>query len=274
METYALDNIYSLDFELTMIFAQKQKWIDGVLFRLEKPRKSSAFIYLNGCTGQYTDLNTGKSFHAPVKSFVYLPYQGRYTVLNIESEKADVDAFLVEFNVVLNGKTITLADAPQLLENCNHYYLEKMMNEIVNSYESIERSPSLLKSKIYALLAYVSNSINKGKENPYRILEPAMEYIEKTPFHLCSVETMARICGLSGGGFRRLFRQCMGKSPKEYILDIQIKNARNLLEESDMTVRQISEVLNFDTSAYFCRFFKKRTGCSPSEYRAFCKSTR
>ena len=100
MKIYSLEEIYTLDFEITSIFAQRQKWIDGVLFQREKPRSSGALIYLNGCTGQYTDLITGESFYAPLKSLLYLPYGGRYTVLNMESQKANVDAYLAEFNIV------------------------------------------------------------------------------------------------------------------------------------------------------------------------------
>ena len=78
------------------------------------------------------------------------------------------------------------------------------------------------------------------------------------------------MCGLSSGGFRRLFKQQMGKTPKEYILDIKLATAKRLLEESNRTVAEISEIIHFETTAYFCRFFKSKTGLTPSEYRKLC----
>ena len=116
MKMVSFEEIYSLDFELESIFAQRQKWIDGVLFKRETPRRSSGLIYLNGCTGQYTDLISGESFYAPCKSLVYLPYGGMYTVLNIESGKGNPDAYLVEFNIVKDGEIIALSDTVTLLK--------------------------------------------------------------------------------------------------------------------------------------------------------------
>lgn len=267
MKMISLEELYTLDFEITSIFAQRQKWIDGVLFQRRLPREAGGFLYLNGCTGQYTDFATGKTFFAPLKSLVYLPYGGRYSVLNLESRKASVDAYLVEFNIVAAGETVSLAPMPERLARFSPYYIEKLMSETVNAYEAGERSPSVLKSKIYELLAYLSNTEDADTGRAGQVLKPALEHIEKNAFEQCSMENLAQMCGLSTGGFRRLFRQHTGKTPKEYVLEIKTATAKTLLEESNMTVNEISEVLNFDTPAYFCRFFKNRTGHSPSRWR-------
>ena len=47
-----------------------------------------------------------------------------------------------------------------------------------------------------------------------------------------------------------------------------ILKAKVLLKNSDMTIENISEELNFPNSPYFCRFFKKQMGCTPKEYRS------
>lgn len=47
MKTISFHELYTLDFELSDLFGQKQKWIKGVLFRMDHPRHSSAVIYLN-----------------------------------------------------------------------------------------------------------------------------------------------------------------------------------------------------------------------------------
>ena len=263
----SFEELHTLDFEITSMFAQKQKWIDGVLFTREKPRATSAFVYLSGCTGQYTDLVSGKTFYAPQKSLVYIPYGSRYTVLNIESEKASVDAYLVECNIVSEQQQLVMATAPMLIEDFNPYYIEKMMGDTVLAYEALRQSPAAVKARVYDLLAYVSGAREQSGKRVVSVLKPAMDYIEKQPFEAYSIEDMAQLCGMSSGGFRRLFRQYTGKSPKEYILGIKLTIAKMLLEESNMAVGEIAEVLRFDTSAYFCRFFKQKTGVSPSAYR-------
>lgn len=262
----SFEELHTLDFEITSMFAQKQKWIDGVLFTREKPRATSAFVYLSGCTGQYTDLVSGKTFYAPQKSLVYIPYGSRYTVLNMESQKARVDAYLMECNVMMDGEPVAFAASPVLMENPNPYYIEKMMRETVDAYEAVICSPAMLKSKVYELLAYVSGVGTAENIRANTVLKPAMEHIEKQPFDCVPIDELAEMCGMSSGGFRRLFKQQTGKTPKEYILDIKLTAAKSLLEESGMSVREIADVLNFDTVAYFCRFFKQKTGMTPGEY--------
>ena len=42
---------------------------------------------------------------------------------------------------------------------------------------------------------------------------------------------------------------------------------KELLVSSEYSLSQIAEQLNFDSVAYFCRFFKKQTGLTPKEYK-------
>ena len=262
-----ISEIQSLDFELTSFFAQRQKWIDGVLFKREKKRESSALIYLNGCTGLYTDLLSGDNFYAPCKSFVYLPFGSIYTVLNIESQKAKPDAYLVEFNMKYNNEFFALSSKPFLIDNINNLHIEKTMSEAVESFESVPISVSYLKSKIYELLALISLDQNSDKGNKYKSIQVALDYINKNPFDSISIEEYAKMCNLSTGGFRRIFKQYIGKSPREYIINIKINSAKKLLEESCISVKTISEILNFESCEYFCRLFKNKTNLSPTEYR-------
>jgi len=58
------------------------------------------------------------------------------------------------------------------------------------------------------------------------------------------------------------------RSPKRIILDRQALEARRFLAFSQLSVADIAETLGFADTAYFCRFFKRRHGVTPSLYRA------
>ena len=64
-----------------------------------------------------------------------------------------------------------------------------------------------------------------------------------------------------------LIRQASGESPSTWITKAVISEAKVLLKQSDKTVLQISEELGFPNSPFFCRYFKRETGMTPSEYR-------
>lgn len=63
-----------------------------------------------------------------------------------------------------------------------------------------------------------------------------------------------------------LFKQSTGNSPINYFIELKIKKAKLLMAENKMSIRQISELLDYDTPQYFAMQFKKVTGFTPSQY--------
>lgn len=64
-----------------------------------------------------------------------------------------------------------------------------------------------------------------------------------------------------------LFKRSMGKTIIDYHLDLKIAEAKRLLHEEAVTVREISEQLGFESPEYFSRCFLRRTGYSPRSFR-------
>lgn len=64
-----------------------------------------------------------------------------------------------------------------------------------------------------------------------------------------------------------LIRQASGESPSTWITKAVISEAKVLLKQSGKTVLQISEELGFPNAPFFCRYFKRETGLTPSGYR-------
>lgn len=68
----------------------------------------------------------------------------------------------------------------------------------------------------------------------------------------------------------RVIKMKSGQLASEWIDNFLIMEARRLLETTDLTILQISEELNFSTSAAFGKFFKKKFQLTPTEYRKRC----
>lgn len=66
----------------------------------------------------------------------------------------------------------------------------------------------------------------------------------------------------------KLIKTASGKSAPEWIDAYVILEAKNLLKYSDMAIKEIVYRLNFPNQSVFYKFFKARTGMTPSEYRA------
>ena len=74
---------------------------------------------------------------------------------------------------------------------------------------------------------------------------------------------LARMAGLCGTKFRR----CQGVTPAQYIAQVRVREAGQLLAHSDLSVDQIAEMSGFPNRSYFSRVFKRVTGESPAGFR-------
>lgn len=261
-----LSELYFADFELSDVFAMRQKWKSGAVFSMSQPRRTNGIIYLLGCTGEYRGKDSA-SFFANKRSVVLLPKGSLYTVLNLDCVQNGTDAFLIEFNLRANGEELTLGDTPVLLEAKVDFEISVIIEKIVNAYESSRRSPSEVKSGIYELIACLAKRQLDTVNDKYASVRKGIKMLENNVYGDDSIDRIASECNVSATHFRRLFKEYAGKSPVQYRTELKIGYAKRMLSESDMTVSVIAELLGFDSDSYFCRAFKKQTGVTPSEYR-------
>ncbi|MBM6864677.1 helix-turn-helix transcriptional regulator [Bacteroides caecigallinarum] len=80
-------------------------------------------------------------------------------------------------------------------------------------------------------------------------------------------EDVASRINMSYSWFRKLFKEYTGVSPAHYIQELKIKEAKHILSESDINIKEVSFYLGFDDIAYFSKVFKKYTGLTPIEYK-------
>jgi transcriptional regulator GlxA family with amidase domain len=78
---------------------------------------------------------------------------------------------------------------------------------------------------------------------------------------------LAREMGLSYSRFHHLFKKHMGIAPAHYVKRARLQEAKRLLEESAVPVKQIMLSVGFVDPSHFSRDFKQFTGLSPSSYR-------
>lgn len=65
----------------------------------------------------------------------------------------------------------------------------------------------------------------------------------------------------------RIVKQHSGRQPSEWIRDYVILESKALLRQNDLSVQQISEMLNFPNPSFFGKYFKAVVGCSPHQYQ-------
>lgn len=84
---------------------------------------------------------------------------------------------------------------------------------------------------------------------------------------LPTVAYFARECCYSPKYFGELVKAETGRTAKDFINDRVLSYAKQLLNDDALNITQVSNMLGFDYPQHFVRFFKARTGMTPSEYR-------
>jgi AraC-like DNA-binding protein len=87
-------------------------------------------------------------------------------------------------------------------------------------------------------------------------------------FSNLSIEELAHLSNLSVSSFKRNFKKEFNDSPNNYILTKKLEKAQELLQVTDMTISDIAYEIGFNDPLYFTRFFKKKIGMSPTDFRS------
>lgn len=99
-----------------------------------------------------------------------------------------------------------------------------------------------------------------------KILEVA-RYLDNHYPGDCSLTTMAGQFYVSPSYLSRSFHQVMQVSYRDYLIRLRIRNAAQLLMQTDKKITQIAQETGFRSEAHFGKMFRKILGCSPRQYR-------
>jgi two-component system response regulator YesN len=91
--------------------------------------------------------------------------------------------------------------------------------------------------------------------------------IDKYPEKI-SLDSLADIVGFSKYHISHLFKEVYGKTIMEYLIEIRMGHAKELLAGTNLSIKEIAYKVGYTEANYFIWAFKKYTGISPGEYRA------
>jgi len=136
------------------------------------------------------------------------------------------------------------------------------------SFMSQENNTSLLKDFVQNLLTEYSQLVANSKtseENP--LITKVCDYLDNNLKEDISLEQMANIINVSPFYLSKLFKEEKGITFINFISDKRLEKARDLLEHSDLSIKEITSEIGYNDQNYFSRIFKNKFGLSPKEYR-------
>lgn len=100
-----------------------------------------------------------------------------------------------------------------------------------------------------------------------RYIDFSVNYIKANYNRNITVSQLTKILGISQPYLYKIYKQTFGKSPKAFIDEYRITQAKKMLIETELTVSEIASHIGFSDSFAFSKCFSSKQGCSPSEYR-------
>lgn len=87
-----------------------------------------------------------------------------------------------------------------------------------------------------------------------------------------AMTTLARRFGINPRSFNRRFRQASGRTPLQYLQEIRIDQARELLKKTNLSIAEIAYAVGYQDVSYFTGLFRRMTTVTPGEYRRLVRS--
>ena len=144
------------------------------------------------------------------------------------------------------------------------------ISSYITDYEQM-KSLSLFhgnRTKILSIFYGILHRLSHSARESASPLLPAIRHIE-TNFSDPTLKNsdLAALCNISEVYFRKLFHYEFDRTPKQFLIDIRIDRAKQLLADGALKINEISDSCGFSNQYHFCRVFKQKTGLTPTEFR-------
>lgn len=152
--------------------------------------------------------------------------------------------------------------------------LEKHLNALLQESEFTYIGELRRMSELYAVLALLAEGHADHSEDETNVNDINHRYV-MTALNLLIgaggkqvlVADVAKTIGISRNYLDEIFKNEMGMSPKEFMMNYRMEKATALLTFSSNSISAIAEEVGYTDPMTFSKAFKKRKGLSPSEYR-------
>jgi AraC-like DNA-binding protein len=171
---------------------------------------------------------------------------------------------------------------PQVLDVANVPYVDAVTRRVVeltartaqDSSETELRDVEVAAQLFAALMRDLDEKRNDlcepppGTERRHALLaSEAASRINESPQDAPSLEELSQLAGYTKDHFARVFKKVVGQTPHDYLINARVRRARQLLVESNLSIKEIASALGYRDIYFFSRQFKAKMGMTPSEAR-------
>lgn len=275
------------------------------LFTMEAPKQSGETLHAHDyyqvwyvirgycdhyVEGQHHTMKAGDAFILPPKLMHKTKLGENGKILCCEFSLDDVlfgsqDAYFRKMGEITNGMSFVMLFQQDLRDarlkfsfsSRTQRQIEQLLFRMLEEYENAELLyEDFLQVQIIELLLlfvreYAQSPVHGPSEELYcrykNIVQDVTAYIDSHYNEQLTLEDVCRRSMMSKTYFCYLFKLQTQKTFVEYLVDLRVAKASELLEHTAKSITEISQDVGFQDSTHFARTFKKIKGLTPREYR-------
>lgn len=189
----------------------------------------------------------------------------------------DARPHLWEFRLAVNRPLpppFALSSLPPVLREVRDPALLEGMRQLIDEFSGQQANWAWLCSllgeqlllRIVRLAAAPAPALAPGTAQHAEAVARLRRYIHFHFHEPLTVADLAHEARLSPRRLTTIFREVCGRSPLDYVIEVRLDRAAELLREGRLTVSQVADRTGFASVHYFSRLFRRRRGVSPSAF--------
>ena len=143
-----------------------------------------------------------------------------------------------------------------------------LSSEFLGLFEIFETGGVLrdrrLSCKLEEIIINAALAVKNVTDN--RTLERSLRHIHTSYDKELRIPDLARMESLSNSRYISVFKKKTGLAPSEYIINLRMNIACDLLHNTDMSIKEIAYAVGYNDAHFFSKVFKKKTGVAPQKY--------
>ena len=267
MNVISFKDLYNTEFVITEPIAKGQNWYtrNNSYSCIGKPKPSHTLLWFKKCRGRITDTN-GNILNIEQNQVAYMSKGIEYILEFFDTAPNQDDTIVFHFQLKdTHNEEISATLIPTVCIGSVDSRLALSIEAASSEFNKNIVCVPVITSVIYQIFAIACQNHRRGVVNhKYNYISKGIDLIENNSDK--TLNEIAKICGVSEGYFRKLFKEYSGETPIEFRLKYRIEKAKQLLILDTHSIGEIAEELHFADIYHFSKTFKKLTGISPQKY--------